>query len=135
MYYVYVLKSIKNNKLYVGRTEDLKKRISKHKSGKAWTTKRMLPIKLVFYEAFLDKEDAIRRERYFKTSKGKSSLKQIIRESLRYSFYARVVEFGIHEGLKIPWEKSLAGSNPASGTIGLTLNHIGFRVLCTLRSA
>ncbi len=83
MYYVYVLKSLKNKKIYIGRTQDLKRRIKEHSQGKVWTTKRLLPIKLVFYEAFSSKQDAIRRERYFKTSKGKNSLKIIIRESIK----------------------------------------------------
>lgn len=83
MYCVYVLKSTKNNQLYVGRTSDLKKRISEHQSGKVRTTNRLNPMKFLFFEGFIAKADAIRRERYFKTSKGKSSLKQIIRESLK----------------------------------------------------
>ncbi len=82
MYYVYVLLSQSNSQLYVGRTSNLKKRIKEHESGKVRTTNRLNPMNLVFYEAFLSNNDAIRRERYFKTSKGKSSLKQIIRESV-----------------------------------------------------
>lgn len=83
MYYVYVLKSLGSNKLYIGRTSDLKKRIKAHVKGKVHTTKRYGQIKLVFYEAFQSKEDSIRREKYFKTSKGKSSLRQIIRSSVK----------------------------------------------------
>lgn len=83
MYYVYVIKSIKNNMLYVGRSSNLKRRIMEHKSGNVKSTKKMLPIVVVFYESFLSKQDSIRRERYFKTTKGKSSLKQIIRESIK----------------------------------------------------
>ncbi len=83
MYYVYILKSLKNNKLYTGISNDLKRRIKEHKNGYVHTTKRMLPIELIFYEAFKDKRDAIRRERYLKTTKGKSSLKQILRFSLQ----------------------------------------------------
>ena len=83
MYYVYVLQSLKNRRLYIGRTENLKRRLREHKAGKIWTTKRMLPIRLIFYEAFLSKQDVIRRERYFKTAKGKSSLKMMLRESLK----------------------------------------------------
>ncbi len=83
MYYVYILKSERDGKLYTGRTEDLKRRIKEHLSGKSIATKKMLPLELIFYEAFKSKKDSIRRERYFKTSKGKSSLKQIIRESLQ----------------------------------------------------
>jgi len=82
MYYVYVLLSEKNDQLYVGRTSDLQKRINEHQTGKVQTTNRLNPMKLIFFEGFIAKADAIRRERYFKTSKGKSSLKQIIRESL-----------------------------------------------------
>ncbi len=81
MFYVYVLKDL-TGRLYVGYTHDLRERLKQHKSGKTWTTKRMKEIELVFYEAFKSKEDAIRRERYFKTSKGKIGLKQIIRGSI-----------------------------------------------------
>ena len=81
MFYVYVLKDL-TGRLYVGYTRDLRERLKQHKSGKMWTTKRMKEFELIFYEAFKSKEDAIRRERYFKTSKGKISLKQIIRESI-----------------------------------------------------
>ena len=82
MYYVYVLKCINSGKIYVGRSDNLKRRYSEHLQGKVWTTSRILPVKLIFYEAFLSKEDSIRREKYFKSSKGKSSLRQIIRNSL-----------------------------------------------------
>ena len=81
MYYVYILKG-ENGKLYTGRTSNLKQRIKQHRQEKVWTTKRMGDIELVFYEAFKDKNDAIRREKYLKTSKGKSSLRQIIRSSI-----------------------------------------------------
>ena len=81
MYYVYVIKS-ESGRIYVGRTSDLKRRIEEHQNGKNRTTKRMGKIRLIFYEAFLAKEDSIRRERYFKTNPGKKSLKLILRESI-----------------------------------------------------
>ncbi|OGK14667.1 hypothetical protein A3C98_03745 [Candidatus Roizmanbacteria bacterium RIFCSPHIGHO2_02_FULL_37_15] len=81
MNYVYVLKS--STRIYIGRTSKLKERINEHFKRKTWTTRRFKKLELIFYEAFKDKIDSIRRERYFKTSKGKSSLKQIIRESLK----------------------------------------------------
>lgn len=80
MFYVYVLRDGKG-RLYIGYTKDLKERIKQHNSGKTWTTARMSDIELIFYEAFKSKLDAMRREKYLKTSKGKSSLQQIIRES------------------------------------------------------
>ncbi len=82
MFYVYVLLSQGNSQLYVGRTSNLKNRVKEHIAGKVRTTNRLNPMKLVFYEAFVSKKDVIRRERYFKTSKGKSSLRQIIRDSI-----------------------------------------------------
>lgn len=80
MHFVYVLKD-KNNRLYIGRSSDLKRRLEEHRKGKVWTTKRMNDPRLIFYEAFVSKQDSIRREKYFKTTKGKLSLKQIIRDS------------------------------------------------------
>ncbi len=87
MHYVYILQSkreiqVNNKKCYIGRTDDLRRRIQEHQQGKTWTTKRILPIELIFYEAFKDKQDAIRREKYLKTSKGKSTIKMM----LQYSF-------------------------------------------------
>ena len=83
MYYVYVLKSMKDSKLYLGRTDDLRRRKHEHDNGKVSATKYRRPLKLVFYEAYVSKEDAVRRERYFKTTKGKSSLKMMLRKSLK----------------------------------------------------
>ena len=81
MYYVYILKGEKH--LYVGQTSDLERRIKVHSSGKVWTTKRMGAIELVYYEAFKAKKDAMRRERYFKSTKGKRVLKLMLIESLK----------------------------------------------------
>ena len=83
MFYVYVLISLKDKKFYVGYTGDLKRRLKEHNSGKNVSTKSRLPLKLIYYEAHLSKADAERREKYFKTTKGKSTLKQMLRESLR----------------------------------------------------
>ncbi len=69
--------------MYIGRTDNLKQRYNEHILGKVWTTRRMLPIVLVFYESFANKKDAIRRERYLKTNKGKSTLRMMLRHSLK----------------------------------------------------
>lgn len=83
MHYVYVLKSIKHDQLYIGRTSNLRRRLKEHQNNKVKTTRKYGKIKLIFYEAFLSKRDSIRREKYLKTTKGRSSLRQIIRESLK----------------------------------------------------
>lgn len=78
--YVYVLLSQKDRKLYVGYTTDLKERVRRHQAGFVPATSSRLPVTLIFYEAFLNKYDALRRERYFKTTKGKRSLRQMLKE-------------------------------------------------------
>ncbi len=82
MHYVYVLLSLKDEKFYIGLTGDLQRRLKEHNTGKNISTKSRLPLKLLCYEAHLSKKDAARRERYFKTTKGKSTLKQMLRDSL-----------------------------------------------------
>jgi putative endonuclease len=83
MHYTYILRSQKDRKLYIGHTDNLKRRVAEHNSGLEQSTKGRRPFELLFYEAFKNQYDAIRREWYFKTSKGKSSLKQLLRESLK----------------------------------------------------
>jgi len=81
MHYVYILK-LNNDKLYTGRTSDLKRRITEHKANKVKSSKYRQP-QLIFYEAFSHKDDSIRREKYLKSSKGKSTLKMMLRASLK----------------------------------------------------
>lgn len=82
MYYVYVLQSLIDNFLYVGYTPDLKARIKKHNKGLVPATKNREPLRLVYYEACLNKDDAIKRERYLKTSWGKRYIKNRLRNYL-----------------------------------------------------
>ncbi len=71
MFYVYILQSIKDSNLYAGFTADLKKRLIKHNSGKVFSTKTRMPLKLIYYEVCLNEQDAKQREKYFKTGIGK----------------------------------------------------------------
>jgi putative endonuclease len=80
VHYTYILYSTKDKKLYIGSTSNLKRRIKEHQSGKVFATKGRLPVKLIFYEAFTNTKDAVRRERYFKTNSGKRSLRLMLRE-------------------------------------------------------
>lgn len=73
-YYVYVLESLKDNQKYVGFTTNLKKRLQEHQKGLSFSTKPRLPMKLIYCEACLNKEDAIRREEYLKTTRGRRFL-------------------------------------------------------------
>ena len=70
MFYVYILQSLKDKSLYIGYTADLKKRFNEHNNGESKTTKPFRPYKLIFYEAFLSRIDAKRREEYLKSGWG-----------------------------------------------------------------
>lgn len=75
MFYTYVLKSRRDGKLYIGYTQDLKKRFSEHNNSLVEATKHRIPLYIVYYEACLKKEKAIEREKYFKTGFGRRFLK------------------------------------------------------------
>ena len=75
MFYVYVLQSEKDKKLYTGFTHDLKNRLKKHYQNKVASTKNRQPLKFIYYEACLNQQDATYRESYLKTTYGKRYLK------------------------------------------------------------
>ena len=75
MYYLYILISLKDRKLYIGYTKDIKARILKHKNGYVKATKNRRPLLLIYYEAYLFQKEAKQREKYFKGGKGKNDLK------------------------------------------------------------
>lgn len=83
MYYVYVIESQKNGDLYKGFTKDVNNRLKEHNSGLTFSTKNFRPWKLVYCEIFINKEDAVERERYLKGSWGRKFLKDVIKNYLR----------------------------------------------------
>jgi putative endonuclease len=83
MYYVYVLKSHLDDKLYIGYTTNLENRLREHENGEVISIRTRRPFELIFYESYRSMEDAKRREKYFKTAKGKSSLRMMLRDSLK----------------------------------------------------
>ena len=82
MFYVYVLLSSKDNKLYTGSSDDLKSRIARHKEGKVTATKDRLPVELIYYEAYKDKRDGTKREYFLKRGRGREFLKELLFYSL-----------------------------------------------------
>lgn len=81
-YYLYVLLSMRDRKFYIGTSTRLKERIIEHQKGKNVSTAKRRPLTLVYFEGHRSKLDALRRERYFKTAKGKTTLRQITRKSI-----------------------------------------------------
>ena len=88
MYYVYLLQ-LSNGNIYTGSTSDLRARIKQHESGQTKSIKPFLPVRLIHYEAYTLKSDALRRETYLKTSEGKKFLKQQIRDYLEKRYKGR----------------------------------------------
>jgi len=82
LYYVYVLQSLKDNKLYAGYTENLKLRFEEHKKGYVGSTKDRRPLNLIYFEGCLKRKDAMHREKYFKTYHGKMFLKSRLKSYL-----------------------------------------------------
>ena len=78
MFYTYILFSEKNGHLYKGSTENLERRLEEHNSGLVNYTSKYLPWKLIYYEIFKTRSEAIKRELFFKSGKGRALLKEII---------------------------------------------------------
>lgn len=82
MYYVYILKSLKDRKLYSGYTADLRARLLEHNKGRVESTKYRIPFQLIYYEAYLHQQDATVREKFFKTQWGRNYLKRALKNYL-----------------------------------------------------
>ncbi len=78
MFYVYILQSLKDNKLYIGYSSNLKKRFVEHRRGIVSSTKNRRPIVLIYYEAYRSEKDARIREKFLKTGKGREFIKKNI---------------------------------------------------------
>ena len=84
MYFVYVLRSDKDNSLYIGYTNDLKRRFAEHNNGKSKFTKHKTPYQLVYYESYASISDAKYRESQLKKhSRAKTHLLKRIHNSLK----------------------------------------------------
>ena len=74
-YYIYVLRSLKDNKFYTGYTNDLRKRIQHHKKGLVQSTKNRLPVKLIYFEGCKNHKMLQNENNYLKTTYGKRYIK------------------------------------------------------------
>ena len=78
MFYVYVLKSLKNGRHYTGSTNDLERRMLEHSVGQTKYTSQAGPFELIYKETYNTKLEAGRRERFLKTGKGRELLKEVL---------------------------------------------------------
>lgn len=87
MFYVYILKSKKDDMLYTGSTNNLQKRFKEHNSKKVASTKNRIPLDLVYYEAYRSEDNARKREHNLKLrSNAFSQLKKRIKESIDVNY-------------------------------------------------
>lgn len=80
MFYVYILQD-KFGKLYTGYTNDLRRRLQQHIKNHTKSTKNRA-VKCIYYEACIERSDALRREHYLKTSQGKRMIQQRLKDFL-----------------------------------------------------
>jgi putative endonuclease len=90
MFYVYVLHAVRDNGLYIGFSANLRKRLKEHNTGLAFATSHRRPWKLIYYEAYIEEEDASGsgRERYLKSG----GRRRLLRTQLRHYFKQHTVQ-------------------------------------------
>jgi len=81
-YFVYILRSMKDSKFYIGYTNNLRRRIIEHNNQENFSTKSRTPFELIYYEAHRDKMDAKNREKFFKTGWGRQYIQKNLKNFL-----------------------------------------------------
>ena len=77
-YFVYILRSLKDHKYYIGSTSNVEDRLSYHNSGRQKSTKSRIPFELVYFEILPDKTVALIREKQIKSYKGGQAFKRLL---------------------------------------------------------
>lgn len=81
-YYIYVLQSLKDKNFYVGFTTDLKNRVKDHNNGRNISTRNRKPLKLIYFEGYLNKKDTLGREKFLKSGSGLRYIKKQLKNFL-----------------------------------------------------
>jgi putative endonuclease len=79
-HYVYILRSLKDSKYYIGETHDVEARLLFHNSGRQRSTKNRIPFVLILVEQFETREAALTREKQIKSWKGGNAFKILVNE-------------------------------------------------------
>ena len=80
MFYVYVVRSEKDGRLYTGMTSDLPRRLKEHNRGTTTSLRDRRPISLVYSEEYATRPEALAREHYFKTPEGGALKQRLVSE-------------------------------------------------------
>ncbi len=85
MFYVYVLLSLKTGEFYKGLTKDIDRRIKEHFLGKTPFSKNRLPFMLIHVEICINRNEARKLEKFFKSGYGREVIKEIAGVAERYT--------------------------------------------------
>jgi len=80
-YFVYIIQSARDSSYYIGSTQDLEERLSRHNQGRSKYTKNKRPWKLVYSEKFSDRSSAVKRENQIKRQKRKEFIEKLFKNS------------------------------------------------------
>lgn len=83
MFTVYILESLRDQGWYIGYTSNLKNRLLYHNKGKCVSTKKRAPFKIIYFEVYLHKLDALGREKFLKSGAGRTFLKKQLKHYLQ----------------------------------------------------
>ncbi len=75
MFFAYVIKRVDHDYFYKGHCEDLEQRLKQYNAGYTESIKKWIPFKIIYFESFETREEAIRQEKYFKSAAGRRFLK------------------------------------------------------------
>lgn len=78
MYFVYILRSLKTGRYYIGFTDDLVRRLKEHNGGKTKSLVKHIPLEIIYQECYLSREEARRRELQIKSYKSGEAFKRIL---------------------------------------------------------
>ena len=81
MFIVYILQSDSDSSYYIGQTENLDKRLQYHNDGKSRYTSKKMPWKVVYFEAYKTRKEAIARERFLKKQRNRSFYERLIKDN------------------------------------------------------
>ena len=82
MYFVYILQSVHDKRRYIGQTDNLERRLIEHNTGRSPYTKGRGPWVLIYWEEFETRTEAIIREHFLKSGKGREFLNGKIGKSI-----------------------------------------------------
>lgn len=82
-YFVYILESQKDKGWYIGFTKNLNNRLKAHNDGKTISTNSRRPLNVIYFEAYLNREDALGREQFLKSGSGRRFLKKQLNSYLK----------------------------------------------------